>query len=178
MVWFSHFNMLMLQIIWHSPTRYSWQIGRETIETVTHFTFLGSKINADSDCSHEIKRRLLLGRKAMTNLNTVLKSRHHFTDKGLYSQSYGFSSSHVWMWELDRKGGWVSENWCFLTVVLENILESPLGNKEMKPVNPKGNKPWKFTGRTDAEAEAPILWPHDGKNWLIGKNPDAGKVWG
>ena len=129
------------------------------------FSFLGSKISTDSDCSHEIKRHLLLGRKAMT------------TDKGPSSQSYGFSSSHVCMWDLDHKEGWVPKNGWFWTVVLEKTLESPLGNKEIKPVNPKGNQPWTFIGRTDAEAEVPIFWPLDGKSWLIRKDPDAGKDW-
>ena len=153
----------------------SWQIDGETVETVTDFVLGGSKITADGDCSHEIKRRLLLGRKAMTNLDSILKSRD-IADKGPSSQSYGFSSSHVWLWELDHKEGWALKNWCFWIVVLAKILESPLDCKEIKPVSPKGNQPWILTGRTDAEA--PILWPHDGKNWLIGKDPDAGKVWG
>ena len=94
------------------------------------------------------------------------------------SQSYGFFSSHVWVWELDPNKAWAPENWCFWTVVLEKILESPWDHKEFKPVNPKGNQPWIFIGRTDAEAEAPILWPPDAKNWLNGKDPDAGKNWG
>ena len=105
----------------------------------------------------------------------IKKHRHHFADKGPYSQSYGFSSSHVWMWNLDSKEGWALKNWCFWIVVLENTLESPLDSKEIKPVNSKGNQPWIFTGRTDAEAEAPILWPPDMKNWLIGKDLDPGK---
>ena len=108
----------------------------------------------------------------------IKKQRHHFSDKSLYSQSYGFSSSHVWMWELDHKQGWVLKNWCFWTVVLEKTLESPLDSMEIKLVNPKGNQPWVFIGRTDAEVEAPVLWPPDGKNCLIGKDPDAGKDWG
>ena len=98
--------------------------------------------------------------------------------KGPSSQSYGFSSSHVWMWELDHKESWVLENWCFWTVVLEKTLESPLDCKEIKPVNPKGDQSWMFIGRTYAEAETPILWPPDGKSWLIWKDPDAGKDWG
>ena len=97
--------------------------------------------------------------------------------KGLFSQSYGFSSSHVWMWNLDHKEGWVPKNWCFWIVVLENTLENPSDNKKIKPVNPKGNQSWIFTGRTDAEAEAPILWPPDTKSLLIGKAPDAGQDW-
>ena len=94
------------------------------------------------------------------------------------SQSYGFSSSHVWMWGLDHKEGWELKNWCFWTVVLEKTLEGPLDCKESQPVNPKGNQPWMFTGKTDAEAETPILWPPDGKRQLIGKDPDDGKNWG
>ena len=97
--------------------------------------------------------------------------------QGLSSQSYGFSSSHVWMWELDHKESWVPKNWCFWTVVLEKTLESPLDYKESQPVNPKGNQSWIFIGRTDAEAETLILWLPDVKNWLIWKDPDAGKDW-
>ena len=108
----------------------------------------------------------------------IKKQRHYFADKGWSSQSYGFSSSHAWMWELDCKGSWAPKNWCFWTVVLEKTLESPLDCKEIKPVNPKENQPWIFVGRTDAEAETPILWPPDAKNRLIGKDPDAGKDWG
>ena len=115
--------------------------------------------------SHEIKRCLLLGKKAITNLDSILKSRDHptcgFADKGPYSQSYGFSSSHVWMWELDHKEGCVSKNWCLWIVVLEKTPESPLDYKWIKPVNPKGNQPWLFIGRIDAEAEGLILWPFD-----------------
>ena len=121
-------------------------------------------------------RHLLLGRKAMTNLDSILKSRDvTLPTKVCNSQGYGFSSSHVWMWELDHKEGWMLKNWCFQTVVLDKTLESPLDSKEIKPVNAKGNQSWIFIGRTDFEAEAPILWPPDGKNWLIGKDPDAGK---
>ena len=101
----------------------------------------------------------------------IKKQRHYFANKA--SQSYSFSSSHEWMWELDHKEVWALKNWCFWTVV--KTLESPLDYKEIKPVNPKRNQPWKCIGRTDAEAEAPILWPPDVKNWLIGKDPDAGK---
>ena len=94
------------------------------------------------------------------------------------SQGYGFSSSHVWMLELDHKESWVPKNLCFWTVVLEKTLESPLDCKKIQPVHPKGDQSWVFIGRTDAEAETPILWPPDAKNWLIGKDPDAGKDWG
>ena len=107
----------------------------------------------------------------------VKKQRHYFANKGPSSQSYGFSSSHVWLWELDYKESWVPKNWCFWTVVLEKTLESPLDCKGIQPVHPKGSQSWMFIGRTDAEAEAPILQPPDAKNWLIGKGPDAGKDW-
>ena len=152
----------------------SWQIDGETVETVTDFIFLGSKITADGDCSHEIKRCLLLGRKAMTNLDSRLK-KHYFADKGPSSQSYGFSSGHVWMWDLDQKESWVLKNWSFWTVVSKKTLESHLESKKIQPVHPEGNQSWMFIGRT--EAEAPILWPPDMKCWLIRKAPDAGKNW-
>ena len=107
----------------------------------------------------------------------VKKQRHYFANKCPSSQGYGFSSAHVWMWELDYKESWARKNWCFWTVVLEKTLESPLDCKEIKPVNPKGNQSWMFIGRTDVETETPILWPTDGKSWLIRKDPDAGKDW-
>ena len=110
----------------------SWQIDGETMETVTEFILGGSKITVDGDCSHEIKKLFLLGRKAMTNLDSVWE-RHHFADKGPSSQRYGFSSSHVWMWELDCEEGWAPKNWRFWTVVLEKTLESPLDCKEIQP---------------------------------------------
>jgi len=141
--------------------------------------YFGSKIIADGDCSHEIKRRLLLGRKAMITLDSILKKqRHYFANKSPSSQSYGFSSSHVWMWELEYKESWTLKNWCFWTVVLEKTLESPLDCKEIQLVYPKGNQPWIFIGRTDAEAETPILWPPDAKNWLLGKTLILGKTEG
>ena len=107
----------------------------------------------------------------------IKKQRHHFADRGPYSQTYGFSSSQVQMWELDHKESWVLKHWCFWIAVLEKTPESSLDSKEIKPVNPKGNQPWMF-GRTDAEAEASILWPPDVKSWLTGKDPSAGKDWG
>ena len=113
----------------------------------------------------------------MTNLDSILKSRDYFANKGPSSQDYGFPSSHVWMWELDYKESWVQKNWSFWTVVLEKTLESPLDCKEIQPVLPKGDRSWIFIERTDAEAETPILWPPDVKNWLITKNPDARKDW-
>ena len=107
----------------------------------------------------------------------LLKQRHHFADKGPSSQSYGFSSSHVWLWEVDHKENWAPKNWCFWTVVLRKTLESPLDCKAIKPVNPKGNQPWIFIGSTDAEAEAPILWPPGVMSQLTRKEANAGKDW-
>ena len=150
----------------------------ETVETVRGFILGDSKITADGDCSHEIKRCLLLGRKAMTNLDSGFKKqRHYFANKHPSSHSYGFSRSHVWMWELEHIESWAPKNWCFWTVVLEKTLESPLDCKEIQPVHPKWNQSWIFIGRTDAEAETPTLWPPDAKNWLIWKDPNAGKDW-
>ena len=119
---------------------------------------------------------LFLGRKVMTNLDNIKKQRHYFANKGLSSQGYGFSSSHVWIWELDYKKSW-AQNWCFWIEVVEKTLESPLDCKEIQPVHPKGDQSWIFIGRTDAEAETPILWPSDVKSWLIWKDLDAGKYW-
>ena len=155
----------------------SWQIDGEKVETVTDFVFLGSKITADGNCSHEIERRLLPGRKAMTNLGCILKSRTITFPTKVCIVNAVFSCHHVQMWELNHKEGWVPKNWCFWTVLLEKTLESPLDCKEIRPVNPKENQPCIFIGRTDAKAEAPILWPPDAKSWLIGKDPDAGKDW-
>ena len=105
------------------------------------------------------------------------KQRHYFANRGPSSQSYDFSSSHVWIWELDYKETWVLKNWCFWTVVLQKALKSPLDCKEIQPVHPKGNQSWIFIRRTDVEAETPILWPSDAKNWLIGKDLNSGKDW-
>ena len=155
----------------------TWNSTFLTSPSVTDFIFLGPKITADGDCSHEIKRHLPLGRKAMANWQYIKKQRRHFADKGPYSQSYGFLVVMYQMWELDYKESWVPKNWCFWIVLLEKTLESPLDWKEIKPVYPKGNQSLVFIGRTDAEAETLILWPPDVKNWLIGKDPDAGKDW-
>ena len=114
----------------------------------------------------------------MTNLDSILKSRDiTMPNKGPPSQGYGFPSNHVWLWELEYKESWTLKNWCFLTVVLEKTLESPLDCKEIPPVHSKGDQSWVFIGRTDAEAETPILWPPYAKSWLIGKDPDAGNSW-
>ena len=136
---------------------------------------LDSKVTTDGDCSHEIKRRLLLGRKAVTNLDSILKSRDiFFANKGPSSQSFGFSRSHVWMWELDYKDSWALKNWCFWTVVLETTLESPLGCKEIQAVHLKGNQFWVFIGRTDRKLKLQyfghLLWRTDSF-----EKTDAGK---
>ena len=152
----------------------SWEIDGET---VADFIFLGSKITADGDCSHTIKRHLLLGRKVMTNIGSIFKSRDYFANKSPSSQGYDFSSGHVWMWELDHKESWASKNWCFWTVVLKKTLEGPLDCKEIQPVHPK-DQSWVFFGGKDAEGETPVLWPPHAKNWLIGKDSDVGRDWG
>ena len=147
------------------------------METVVDFVFFGSKITADGDWSHEIKRHLLLRRKVMSNLESILKSKD-FADKCPSSQSYGFSSRPVWMcesWTIKKAEHWRID--IFELVVFEETLESPLDCKEMKPVHPKGSQSWIFIGRTDAKAETPKLWPPDVKSWLIWKDPVAGKDW-
>ena len=140
----------------------SQQIEGKKVEVVTDCLFLGSQITMDGDCSYEIRRQLLLGRKAMTNLDSVLKSR-----------DITLPTKVTWLWELDCKEGRVWKNWCLWIVMLENTLESPLDRKEIKSVNLKGNQLWRFTGRTDAEA--PVFWSPDVIRLLIGKMPDAGK---
>ena len=147
-----------------------------TVETVADFIFLGSKITADGDCSHEIKRCLLLGRKVMTNLDSIFKSRDITLStkvrlvKAMVFPVYG----HVGMWELDCEKSWAPKNWCFWTVVLKT-LESPLDCKEIQLVHSKGDQSWVFFGRIDAKAETPILWPPHANSWLIGKDSDAGR---
>ena len=155
----------------------SWEIDGETVETVSDFLLGGSKITADGDCSHEIKRHFL-GRRVMTTPDSILKSRDiTLSTKGPSGQGYGFSNSQVWMWELDKES-WALKNWCFWTMVLDKTLESPLDCKEIQPVHPRGDHFWVFIERTNVEAETLILWPPDGKNWLTGKDPYAGKDWG
>ena len=156
----------------------SWQIDGEIMETVRDFILGGFKLTADGNCSHEIKRRLLLGRKAMTNLDSLLKSRDITLPTNVHTvKMMVFPVAMYRCEELDYKESWAPKNWCFWTVVLEKTVESPLDCKEMQPVHPKGNQLWIVIGRTDAEADAPILWPPDAKSRLIGKNPDAGKDW-
>ena len=146
------------------------------METVKDFIFLGSKITADSDCNHEIKRHLLLGRKDMTNLDSILKSRDiTLPTKVRLVKAMVFPVVMYGCESWGHKEGWALQNWCLQTVVLEKTLESPLDYKEIQPLHPKGNQFWIFIGRTDAEAVIPILWPPNVKNGLTGKYPDAGK---
>ena len=144
------------------------------LQSLTYFL-----LDPHSFCIIEgLQKTLVLWKESYDKLEQhIKKQRHQSTNKGLYSQSYGFSSSHVEMWELDHEEAWVPKNWCFRIVVLEKTLESPLDTKEIKPFNPKRNQSRLFIERTDAEADMPILWPSDGKNQLIGKDPDAGKDW-
>ena len=155
----------------------SWQIDGETVETVTDFIFLGSKITADGDCSHDIKRCLLLARKAMTNLDSILKSKNiTLLTKVCIVKTMVFPVD-MYGCESWTIKSWMLKNWCFGTVVLEKTLQSPLGCKEIQPVHPKGTQSWIFIGRTDDEAAALILWSPDAKNWFTGKDSDAGKDW-
>ena len=156
----------------------SWQTEGEKLETIADFISLGSKITVDGDCNHDIKTLAPCKESYERPPKQHSKSqRYHFVNTGPHSQSYCFSSSLVWMWELDNKESWMLNNWCFWTMVLEKTLESPFNFKEIQPVYPKGNQHWTFIGRTDAEAETPTLWAPDVKKWLTGKDPDAGKDW-
>ena len=152
----------------------SWQVKGGKVEVVIDFLFLGFKITVDGDCSHEIKRWLLIGRKAMTNLDCVEKQRHYSADKGLYNQGYGYPRAHVWLWEVDCKKGRVPTNWFLWTVVLEKTPENPLDGKEIKSVNLKVNQSWILIGRTNAEAT--VFWSSDANNWLTGKSLMLGKI--
>ena len=147
------------------------------METVTDFILGDSNITADGDCSHEIKMLAPWKKSYGQSRQHIKKQRHYFANKRPFSQSYGFSSSHVWMWKLDHKESWAPKNWCFWTVMLEKTLESPLDCKEIQPVQPKGDQSWIFFVRTDAEPETLVLWPPDAKNLLVGIDPDAGKDW-
>ena len=158
------------------PILHGKQMGKQWKQWLALFSW-APKLLHNGDCSHEIKRCLLLGRKVMTNLDSIFKSRDiTLPTKGPSSQGYGFSSSYVWMWELNHKESWVQKNWCFWSVVLEKTLESPLDCKEILK-DPKGNQSWIFIEKTDAEAKTPILWPIDVKNRLLGKDPDTQKEW-
>ena len=157
----------------------SWQIDGETVETVSDFILGGSKITADGDCSHEIKRHLFLGRKVMTNLDSIFKSRDiTLPTKVRLVKAIVFSSGQVWIWELDCEENQTPKNWCFWTVVLEKTLESPLDYKEIQLVQSEGDQPWVFFGRNDAKAETPVLWPPHAKSWLIGKTLMLGGIGG
>ena len=147
------------------------------METVADFILRVSKITADGDCSHETKRCLLLGRKSMTNLESILNSRDITLPTKVCLVKAMVFPVVVYGCELYQKESWAPKNWCFWTVVLEKTLESSLDSEEIQPVHPKWNQSWVFIGKTDAEAETPILWLPDAKNWLIGKDPDAGKDW-
>ena len=156
----------------------SWQIDGETEQTVADFIFRAPKSLQMVIAAMKLKDAYSLEGKLYQPRQHIEKQRHYFVNKGPSSQAYGFPSGHVWMWELDYKENWAPKNWCFWIVVLEKTLESPLDCKEIQPVDPKGDKSWVFIGRTDVEAETPILCPPDAKCWLIGKDPDAGRDWG
>ena len=149
----------------------------ETMETVRDFILGGSQIMQMVIAAMKLKTLAPWKKSYDQTRQHIQKQRHSFANKCLSSEGYGFSSGHVWMWELDYKENWVLKNWCFWTVGLEKTLESPLDCKEIQPVHPKGNQSCMFIGRTDAEAETPILWPPDAKNWLIWKDLDVGKDW-
>ena len=157
------------------------QIDGETVDTVIYFSFGGSKITADGDCSHEIKKKLKdaysLKEKYDQPRQHIKKQICYFANKGPSSQSYDFSSGHVWMWELDYKENWAPKNWFFWTVVLEETVESPLGSKQIQPIHPRGNQSCIVIGKTDAKAETPILWQPDANDWLIWKDSESGKDW-
>ena len=167
--WGTHVNPWLIHVnVWQKPLQYCKVISLQLIKIIGGWE-QWKKINKNN------QKMLVPWKKSYDKpRQRIKKQRCHFANKGLYSQSCGFSSSHVGMWKLDLKEGWASKNWCFQTVVLKTF-ESPLGSKEIKPVNPKGNQPWIFIGRTDAET--PILWPPDVKSWLTGKDADAGKDW-
>ena len=170
-------NIQKTKIMASSPIT-SWQIDMETMEAVREFIYLCFKNHCRWWLQPWNWKTLAPWKKSYDQPRQhIKKQRHYFANKIPSSQSYGFSNCHVWMWELDYEDSWAPKNWCFWTAVLEKTLENPLDCKEIQPVHPKGNQPWIFTGRTDAEAETPILWPPDVKNWLIGKDPDAGKDW-
>ena len=156
----------------------SWQTDGETVETVTDLIFLDSKITADGDCSHEIKRRLLLGRKVMTNLDSVLKSRDITLPTKVHPVKAMVFQGSCMDVRLEYKESWAPKNWCFWTVVLEKTLESPVDCKEIQPVHSQGNQSWIFIGRIDVEAETLILWPFDVKNGLMEKTLMLGTIEG
>ena len=156
----------------------SWKIEWETVETVSGFIFGGLQNHCRWWLQPWNQKMLTSWKKGYDQPRQhIKKQRHYFANKGPSSQGYGISSGHVWMWELDYKESWAVKNWCFWTVVLEKTLESSLDCKEIQPVHLKGNQSWIFTGRTDAEAETLVPWSPKAKNWLVWKDPDAGKDW-
>jgi len=167
-------NIQKTKIVASSPIT-SWQIDGETMETMTDFIFLGSKITADGDWSHEIKRHSLIWWKVMTKVDNILKSRDNTLPTKVCLVKAMVFPVVMYECELDYKESWALNNWYFWTVVLEKTLESPLDCNKIQPVHPKGNQSWIFIGRSDSEAKTPIHWPPDAKSWLLGKDPDAGK---
>ena len=160
-------NLQKTEIMASGPIS-SWQRGGKTVETVTDFIFGGIQNHCRWWLQAWNEKTLAPWKKSHDQPRQhITKQRHYSVNKVRSSLGYGFSSSHVWMWELDYKESWVQKSWCFWTVVLEKTLESPLDCKEIKSVHPKGDQSWLFIGRTDAEAETPVLWPPDGKSWLI-----------
>ena len=155
----------------------SWEIDGETVEAVSDFIFRAPKSLQMVIAAMKLKDTPWK-ESCYQPRQHITKQSHYFANKGPSRQGYGFSSGHVWMWELSCEESWARKNWCFWTVVLAKTLESPLDCKEIHPVHPKGDQSWVFIGRTDAEAETPVLWPPDVKSWLIGKDPDAGRDWG
>ena len=156
----------------------SWKIEWETVETVSGFIFGGLQNHCRWWLQPWNQKMLTSWKKGYDQPRQhIKKQRHYFANKGPSSQGYGISSGHVWMWELDYKESWAVKNWCFWTVVLEKTLESSLDCKEIQPVHLKGNQSWIFTGRTDAQAETLVPWSPEAKNWLVWKDPDAGKDW-
>ena len=170
-------NIQKTKIIASSPVT-SWEIDGETVETVADFILGSPKSLQMVSAAMKLKDAYSLEGSYDQPRQHIKKQRRYFANKDPSSQGYGFSSSHIWMWELDYKESWLPKNWCFWTVVLEKALESPLDCKEIQPVHPKGDQSWVFIGRNDAKAETPILWPPHAKSWLIGKDPDAGRDWG
>ena len=167
-------NIQKMKIMVPSPIT-SWQIDGEAVETVTDY--LGGLQN---HCRWWLQpwnsKTLAPWKKSYDQPRQhIKKQRHYFVNKGPSSQGYGFSSSDVWMWELDCEESWAPKNWCFWTVMLEKTLESPLDCKDIQPVHSEGDQPWDFFGRNDAKAETPVLWPPHVKSWLIGKDSDAGR---
>ena len=167
-------NIQKMKIMASGPIT-SWKIDGETVETVTDFISGGSKSLQVVTAAMKLKDTYPWKKSYDQPRQHIRKQRLDFANKGLSSQSYGFSGSDVWMWELDCEESLTPKNWCFWTMMFEKTLESPLDCKEIQPVHPKGNQSWIFTGGTDAEAETPILWPPHVKNWFSGKDLDAGK---